>query len=82
VACGHDHSVSLCRPRPFLQVPAFGLVARALVLSFLEPISLGAVVGIGLVVGIVVRCWVRPSRDVKTSQKERYAVHLDRGCGL
>ena len=61
---------------------AFGLTAQILALSFLEPISLGAVVGIGLVVGIVVRCWVRPNRDFKASKKVRYAVDLDRRCGF
>jgi hypothetical protein len=47
----------------FVRVNAFDLTAPAPVLSFLEPNSLGAVIGIGLVGGIVVRWWVGPNRD-------------------
>jgi hypothetical protein len=52
-AFGHDHSAALCRRGRPLSVNAFGPEAQTPVLSSLEPISFGAVVGIGLVVGIV-----------------------------
>ena len=64
---GGGDSAALCRRDGPLPTSAFRLTAQTPVLSFLEPISLGAVVDIGLVVGIVVCCWVRPNRDFKTS---------------
>jgi hypothetical protein len=48
-------------------VPFGWVLLETPVLSLLESILLGAVVGTGLVVGIEMGCWVRPNRDFKTS---------------
>jgi len=67
-AFGHGLSAAPCRSGRPLPTSAFGAEARPM-LSFLEPISLGVVVGIGPVVGIVVRC--REGRTVTSKHRNK-----------